>query len=117
MIRRWLADYIPQLIALDEGQMPPMAQYEQWLGPVEITPVPIPSDCIDGFLCAYWRRPAAYLNPRIRAAISSFWALGDISNELAELERDIDSGVWAQRYSNLAELEQRDCGYRLVVTK
>lgn len=112
----WLADYIPALITLDEGRMPPMAQYEQWLGPVEITPIPIPHDCIDGFLCAYWRRPAAYLDPRIRAAISSFWALGDISNELAALERDIDNGVWAQRYAHLAALDQLDCGYRLVVT-
>ena len=112
----WLADYIPALITLDEGQMPPMAQYEQWLGPVEITPVPIPHDCIDGFLCAYWRRPTSYLDPHIRAAISSFWALGDISHELAALKRDIDDGVWAQRYAHVVARDQLDCGYRLVVT-
>ena len=113
----WLADYLPGLVSLDEGQMPPMARYEQWLGPVEITPVPIPCDCTDGFLCAYWRRPAAYLDPRIRAAISSFWALGDISCELAKLERDISTGVWAKRYADLSKLDQLDLGYRLVVTK
>src|SRR3546814_13483397 len=53
----WLADYIPALVALDDVQMPRMTDYEKWLGPVEISAVPIPHDCTDGFLYAYWRRP------------------------------------------------------------
>lgn len=113
----WLADYIPELVDLDEAQMPRMTDYEKWLGPVEISPVPIPHDCSDGFLCAYWRRPAAYLDPRIRAAISSFWALGDVSQALNKLAGDLDSGAWARRYANLLDLDERDFGYRLVVTK
>jgi SAM-dependent methyltransferase len=55
----WLTDYLPELVALDGAQMPGMADYETWLGPLEVTPVPIPHDCIDGFLYAYWRRPHA----------------------------------------------------------
>ncbi len=113
----WLADYIPELVALDEAQMPGMTDYEAWLGPVEISAVPIPHDCTDGFLCAYWRRPAAYLDPRIRAAMSSFWALGDISEGLRRLAGDLDSGAWAQRYSELLDLDECDFGYRLVTTK
>ena len=112
----WLADYIPALVTLDDAQMPPLASYAEWLGPVDITPVPIPHDCSDGFMSAYWRRPSAYLDPRIRSAISSFWSLGDISGELAALERDIASGTWERKYANLAALDQLDCGYRLVVT-
>jgi len=110
----WLADYIPELIALDEAQMPKMPDYEAWLGPVEISPVPVPHDCTDGFLCAYWRRPAAYLDPRIRAAMSSFWALGDVSEALARLERDLDSGAWASRHADLLNRDECDLGYRLV---
>ena len=113
----WLADYIPELVALDEGQMPGMTDYEQWLGPVEIYPVPIPHDCTDGFLSAYWRRPEAYLDPRVRAAMSSFWAVGDVSEQLGRLETDLKSGAWLQRYSQLTDLEQCDCGYRLVTTR
>ena len=30
----WLADYVPELVALDEEQMPPMADYKKWLGSV-----------------------------------------------------------------------------------
>jgi len=112
----WLADYIPELVDLDEAQMPRMTDYAGWLGPVEISPVPIPHDCSDGFLCAYWRRPAAYLDPRIRAAISSFWALGDVSEALSRLAADLHSGAWATRHADLLDLNERDLGYRLVVT-
>ena len=111
----WLADYIPELVALDEAQMPAIADYGRWLGPVRVSPVPIPHDCTDGFLCAYWRRPAAYLDPRVRAAISSFWAIGDVSEALARLERDLAGGAWAERHRDLLGLEARDFGYRLVV--
>ena len=113
----WLADYIPELVALDEAQMPPMSAYEAWLGPVEVSAVPIPHDCRDGFLSAYWRRPAAYLDPRIRAAMSSFWAIGDVTEALGRLERDLDSDAWAERYGDLLDLDECDCGYRMVVAR
>ena len=112
----WLFDYLPELVALDEAQMPRMSDYEGWLGAAAIAPVPIPHDCTDGFLSAYWRRPAAYLDPRVRAAMSSFWALGDVSEALARLEADLEGGAWAERYGELLALDRCDCGYRLVVT-
>ncbi len=46
----WIEDYIPELMALDETQMPGMMAYEKWLGSVEISSVPVPHDCTDGFL-------------------------------------------------------------------
>ena len=113
----WLADYIPELVTLDDRQMPGITDYAKWLGSVEITAVPIPHDCTDGFLCAYWRRPAAYLNPKVRAAMSSFHAIDGISSALEKLENDLDTGRWAQRYSDLLKLDECDCGYRLVTTK
>ena len=112
----WLVDYFPALLTLDEGQMPQIADYEKWLGSVEVSPVPIPHDCADGFLAGYWRRPAAYLDERVRAAMSPFWALGDVSDGLEKLEVDLQSGAWEQRYAELLTLDSLDCGYRLVQT-
>lgn len=111
----WLFDYFPELAALDKGQMRPMDDYSKWLGSVKITPVFIPHDCSDGFLCSYWRRPAAYLDPRVRAAISSFWKMGNITPALERLRHDLDSGTWNKRYGDLLGLNERDCGYRVVV--
>jgi hypothetical protein len=104
-------------VKLDEGQMPGMTDFAEWLGPVETTPVPIPHDCSDGFLGAYWRRPAAYLDPKIRTAISCFWALDNVSTAMKKLAGDLNSGAWAQRYSELLDLDAYDLGYRLVATK
>jgi SAM-dependent methyltransferase len=115
--RPWLTDYLPELAALDEAQMPAMSDYERWLGPVEVTPVLVPHDCSDGFLYAYWRRPAAYLDPRIRSGSSSFWAVAAGAEAgLQALKRDLETGEWERRYARLLTLEDYDAGYRLVVS-
>jgi SAM-dependent methyltransferase len=114
--RPWLTDYLPALAALDEAQMPKMSDYEKWLGPVSITPVPVPHDCSDGFLYAYWRRPAAYLDQKIRSGSSSFWVIGHKAEAgLANLRRDLESGAWARRYAGVLKQDEYDAGYRLVV--
>ena len=112
----WLTDYFPWLIALDETQMPAMDRYAAYFGgSIDIRPVPVPHDCTDGFLCAYWRRPAAYLDPRVRSAISSFRRGFDIAAPLAQLESDLASGAWTERYGHLLVDAERDLGYRLVI--
>jgi SAM-dependent methyltransferase len=113
--RPWLTDYLPELAALDEAQMPTMSDYERWLGSVQITPVPVPHDCSDGFLYAYWRRPAAYLDATIRSGSSSFWAIGNAEAGLQNLRRDLETGAWQRRYAELLSLDEYDAGYRLVV--
>ncbi len=70
--RPWLTSYLPELAALDDRQMPALAEYEGWLGHVTASPLMIPHDCSDGFLYAYWRRPKAYLDANIRSGSSSF---------------------------------------------
>ena len=113
--RPWLTDYLPQLVSLDEQQMPAMSDYARWLEPVEIKPVLVPHDCRDGFLYAYWRRPEAYLDARIRTGSSSFWAIADAEAGLRRLRQDLESGEWQRRYGALLELDAYDAGYRLVV--
>ena len=112
----WLMEYFPALQELDKRQMPLMSDYEQWLGSVEVSAVPIPAQCTDGFLCAYWQRPEAYLDEKVRAAMSSFWKIGDLSEGLARLEADLSSGRWESRNGHLKSLDALDCGYRLVVS-
>lgn len=111
----WLTDYLPELVKLDEKQMPKMSDYENWLGKVDVVPVPVPHDCTDGFLYAYWRRPAAYLDARVRSGSSSFWAIKNADQELKKLSEDLKTGEWERRYSNLLKLDACDVGYRLVV--
>jgi SAM-dependent methyltransferase len=114
-VRPWLTDYLPELAALDDRQFPSMSDYQRWMGPVEIKPVMIPHDCSDGFLYAYWRRPAAYLDPLVRSGSSSFWAMDDAESGLQRLKDDLGSGLWEERYAELLSQDEYDAGYRLVV--
>jgi SAM-dependent methyltransferase len=113
--RPWLTDYLPELARLDDAQMPAMADYARWLGPVHIAPLLVPHDCTDGFLYAYWRRPEAYLDARIRSGSSSFWALPGLEDGLARLADDLSSGAWEQRHGELRRQQSYDAGYRLVI--
>lgn len=112
----WLADYFPALRGLDAKTMPSLKTFEHWFHTVEIFPVPIPHDCVDGFLASHWRRPAAYLNAQVRAATSPFHMIGDLTEGLSKLEADLKDGTWEKRYAPLLQLDALDCGYRLIVT-
>jgi len=112
----WLLDYLPELGTLDQQQMPGMADFEVVLGPVQRIAVPIPHDCTDGMLCAYWRRPAAYLDPKVRRSMSSFWKIGDVTEPLQRLQDDLHSGEWERKYSRFLDQASCDFGYYLLVT-
>lgn len=112
-----LREYLPAIVEVDRRLFPPMAAYAGAFGPgarVETAVVPVPRDCIDGFLGAYWARPAAYLDPVVRAGISSF-AMPGSDEGLERLRADLASGVWAARHGHLLAADELDVGYRLVV--
>ena len=112
----WLVrDYFPDLIEFDRRIFPKLAELEAALGRIDVSVVPIPHDCVDGFLGAYWRRPAAYLDEGVRAGISTFARIGDIPARIERLRADLESGQWAVRNAELLRLEELDVGYRLVV--
>jgi SAM-dependent methyltransferase len=115
-IRFWLVDdYLPEIGEMDRAIVPTLDELRHALGPITVTPVPVPHDCMDGFLGAYWRRPRAYLDPSVRGAISTFAKLTSIEGALERLQNDIASGAWERRNGDLLERDALDIGYRLVV--
>ena len=91
----WLLDYLPQIREIEEPLFPSIEELAHLLGPVRVIPVPIPHDCTDGFLCAYWRRPHSYLNEGVRSAISTFSRVLDIDEGLRRLKEDLENGRMA----------------------
>jgi SAM-dependent methyltransferase len=115
----WLVrDYLPEFGGLVPADYT-LDDALQVLGGGRIETVPIPHDCRDGFLHAYWRRPRAYLDPRVRAGISVFHLIDEraVADALRRLSGDLDSGEWERRNASLLELDELDLGYRLVVTE
>lgn len=111
----WLTqNYFSEIQEQDNEQFPSIEQLRLWLGPISVKSIPIPADCIDGFLGAYWRRPWAYLDAQVRAGMSTFAKIRRLEEGLGNLRRDLESGIWEQRYGHLLTLKELDIGYRLV---
>lgn len=114
----WLMqDYFPELLDLDRSIFPEMDDIRNVLGQLAIQTVPIPADCIDGFLGAYWHRPYSYLDAGIRSGISSFSCIKEVEPRLEDLRKDLASGAWEQKNQQLLKVDVLDIGYRLVMAE
>src|SRR5262249_52910006 len=65
-------------------------------GPCEVTAIPIPHDCIDGFVQAFWRRPQRFLDQRLRSTMATFDHAPEatVREGIERLRRDLASGAW-----------------------
>lgn len=112
----WLVEnYFPEIVEIDRPNFPSLEEFGRALGHTEVSAVPIPHDCVDGFLGAYWRRPHAYLDADLRRAISTFSKIRTLEPGLTRLRRDLNDGTWERRYGDLLSRSEIDLGYRLVV--
>jgi SAM-dependent methyltransferase len=117
--RLWIvAEYFPEFGAQEEAAFPSLADQAAAVRATRVTPVPVPHDCQDGFYGAHWRRPEAYLDPEVRAGISTFARHDEeeLAPGLERLRRDLESGAWAERHADLLEREELDLGYRLLAS-
>ena len=116
----WLtAEYFPEILELDLPRFPSPASIGEGLGRLRTIPVPVPHDCLDGFLGAFWRRPEAYLDHVVRDSISGFAQLDPevVRRGVARLADDLRSGGWEARHGGLRQRESLDVGYRLIVAE
>jgi SAM-dependent methyltransferase len=100
----WLTDYLPSRPAIEHTRFPATTELAAILGGSHtLDPVPIPSDCSDGFVEAFYARPEAYLDPEIRNAQSAwqFIAPTETQTALQSLASDLHSGTWDARYGHL----------------
>jgi SAM-dependent methyltransferase len=122
--RFWLtAEYLPEFLdLLPPGYRAPgtwARELRDTLGDIRLVPLPVPHDCEDGFYGAFWRRPEAYLDPRVRAGISVFWQVGaeHVDRAVAKLDQDLASGAWERRHADLLGLTELDLGFYVVVAE
>jgi SAM-dependent methyltransferase len=113
----WLVrDYLPEIAELDRGRFPPVAEFAAALGGARVENVPIPHDCRDGVLAAFYARPERYLDPVVRAGMSPF-AVIDAEPAMARLADDLRSGAWDARWGHLRDAPELEAGYRLFIAE
>lgn len=112
----WLVrDYLPEFTTLGRGR-PGLQERARALG-ARVETVAIPWDCADGFFHAYWRRPEAYLDERVRRGTSVWARAGQAAEARAvrALRADLASGAWHRRNAGLLAVEEADLGARLLI--
>jgi len=87
--RFWLADYCPEVIAVEQARFPTLDQVTSALArgsaEVRVEVVPVPCDRTDGFGEAFYARPEAFLRPEVRAATS-----GLVLSDPGAMQRGLD---------------------------
>lgn len=114
----WLwQEYFPAAASVSAASELPIARVAELTGADCVETVLVPHDCADGFGPAYWRRPAAYLDPDVRNCISGLARLPakELEPGLKRLHRDLDTGVWHARHRDLLDHNALDAGLRLIV--
>jgi SAM-dependent methyltransferase len=115
--RYWLfRDYFPRS---NDLFAPLSALTALFPAPPAVSPVPIPHDCEDRFVHAFWKRPHLLLDPAVHGTMAVFASLqpGQLEAGLARLRADLVSGRWQERNHELDGLEVLDLGHRLVVSR
>lgn len=117
----WLfRDYVPEIADRGRREFPLIADLARELKvPTRVVTVPIPADCADGLLLAFWSRPEAVLDPGARDATSGFARMDSAreADAIARLTGDLQTGAWDRQHGHLRTLTDLDVGLRLLVTE
>jgi hypothetical protein len=116
--RLWVTDYCPELLSAEAKRTPSMSYIAERIGArSEVLTVPIPFDCADGFLEAFYGRPEKLLEPEVRKAQSSWGFIADgVEARFVEtLSKDLASGRWDERYGHLRTQLAFEGALRLIV--
>jgi SAM-dependent methyltransferase len=113
----WLTDYVPEIAEIFRAA-PSVDMIADRLDAKTVLVVPVAHDTPDGMTIAYWRRPAAYLDPERRMGGSALLQVdeGALHRGLTRLEEDLRSGAWTDRYGSLQSEQTMDYGLRLIVS-
>ena len=115
----WLVrEYVPEIARLELSR-PSAEQIAEELGAQVVLSLPVPWDFADGVFPAHWRRPAAYLDERVRRSCSAFAQApaAAVERGMRRLRTDLASGRWQREHEELLGLAEWDAGFRLIISR
>jgi SAM-dependent methyltransferase len=116
----WQQEFLHEGLVIERPRFPAIEDIASALGGrTRVERIPTPGDCVDGFFEAFWRRPEALLDPRVRSA-QSMWRLLDPDVEARIVQRlasALESGGWDAEHGHLREQDSFDGALRLVISE
>jgi SAM-dependent methyltransferase len=115
----WISEYAPEFHATEGRRYPSMERLAAGLGgPLEVRPLRVPLDCVDGFADAFYGRPEEMLVPAVRRAQSAWSFIDDGAQARfeARLRADLDSGAWDERFGALRTTPEIESTIRVAVS-
>ncbi|MGD6834839.1 class I SAM-dependent methyltransferase [Sutcliffiella halmapala] len=117
----WLLDYFSELMEDAFNIHPPIESFKSLLEkqikrPVNTKPFPLPHDLTDLFFFGGWARPELYLNKNFQSGTSPLSKNPpDMVNRCLErLKTDLDNGNWDEKYGELLNKTEYECGHLFV---
>jgi hypothetical protein len=112
-----IEEYAPEIASTHVASLPSMSTLVSLLPGAHVTVVPVPRDCTDGFLAAFWGRPEAYLDGEVRRGTSPWHQIPTQATDRAvqRLSEDLADGTWDALHGHLRSAPTHDVGMRLVV--
>ena len=120
LYRFWLADYAPELIAVESGRYPAIDAICSGIGGAkEVRVVPIPIDCTDGFTEAFYARPEKFLDAAVRRAQSAWGFVTEAAQArfVKNLADDLASGAWDKKYGHWRKMPHFEGSLRLIISR
>jgi Methyltransferase domain len=113
----WMAEYAPEFNQAGSSRMPRIEQLTELLGGAVVEELPVPAGCVDGFDEAFFGRPEAFLDERVRRAQSSWGFVGpDVEHRsVARLRDALDNGSWDECHGHLRTADHYQGSVRLIV--
>jgi SAM-dependent methyltransferase len=116
----WQLDLLREGIELERPRFGSIDEVAAALGgSVRVETIPTPADCADGFFEAFWNRPEALLDPKVRRS-QSLWKLLDPGAEeriVARLAAELESGAWDAQHGDLRRQKSFNGSLRLVISE
>ena len=116
----WNVNYFPALIEVEKSRYPPVDFIQNSLsGNCEILPIPVPFDCIDGFQEAFYGRPEAFLEKKVRSSQSAWSFLPDALEEkyVNTLRDDLKNGEWDKKFGHFRKEPFFIGALKLIISK
>lgn len=116
--RFWNAEYFPEVIDVERQRYPTIPFITETLeSDCTVWEIPVPLHCVDGFQEAYYGRPEAFLDEKVRDGQSAWGFIPadqrrDIVKRLAD---DLASGEWDRKYGSYRSQPEFTCALRLII--